>query len=240
MGIIPYFGRARPVSQTSTTTSRGPQAYWLLFASSLVLSALSITNVGLISSMVDWLLEQNNEMQTFQVNWPGNITPLNVEPKNLWVNQGHASNGVAAYGFFVGIFGMITAWRMRKAGRRLRSLTALTVLLLLAMLFTFSVFVFVFVVTYQTTGQHIREPVASNTVDINYPEFHWTPETWFKAVADFPLADEVKRQEIKEKTTSMVVWRWMLLPILEVDSIAFGCGVVGLRELCGAMSASYT
>jgi hypothetical protein len=42
---------------------------------------------------------------------------LNVEPKNLWVDQGHESNGAAGYGFFVGLFGMVTAWRMRNAQR---------------------------------------------------------------------------------------------------------------------------
>jgi hypothetical protein len=82
-----------------------------------VLSALSITNLALISSMVAWLLEQKNEVHDYQVNWPSNLTPLNVEPKNIWADQGYESNGVSGYGCFLGIFGMITAWRMRKAGR---------------------------------------------------------------------------------------------------------------------------
>jgi hypothetical protein len=64
--------------------------------------------------MVAWLLKQKHEVHTYQVNWPGNLTPLQVEPKNMWVDQGHESNGVSGYGFFIGIFGMITAWRLRK------------------------------------------------------------------------------------------------------------------------------
>jgi hypothetical protein len=90
------------------------------------------------------------------------------------------------------------------------------------MLFTLSAFILVFIVTYQTTGQHIREPVASNTIGINYPEFHWTPETWFKAVLDLPLADEAKRNDIHDKVTNMVAWRWMLLPLFLMDVVAFG------------------
>jgi hypothetical protein len=84
-----------------------------------------------------------------------------------------------------------------------------------------SAFIFVFVVTYQTTGQHIREPVAVNTVGMNYPEFRWTPETWFKAVRDLPLADESTRSEIDDKITNMVAWRWMLLVIFIADVVAF-------------------
>jgi hypothetical protein len=100
--------------------------------------------------------------------------------------------------------------------------TALLVLQLLAVLFTLSALVFVFVVTYQTTDQTIRAPIAANTEGTNYAEFKWTPETWFKAVLDLPLADQHKRDEIKSKVTNMVAWRWMLIPIIIIDVIAFG------------------
>jgi hypothetical protein len=102
-------------------------------------------------------------------------------------------------------------------------------------MFTLSAFVFVFLVTYQTTGQHIREPIASNTIHVNYPEDHWTPETWFKAVLDLPLVDETKRKDIHNKVTNMVAWRWMLLPILLVDMIAFGIAMMAwLKQRKGA------
>lgn len=89
-----------------------------------------------------------------------------------------------------------------------------------------SAFIFVFVVTYQTTGQQIREPVAVNTAGMEYPEFHWTPETWFKAVLDLPLADQSVRHEIEHKVTNMVAWRWMLLVIFIVDIVAFSLAVM--------------
>lgn len=67
--------------------------------------------------MVGWLLEQKHHVHSFEIDWPANTAQLNVLPKNILVDQGHESNGVAGYGFFLGIFGMITAWRLRKAGR---------------------------------------------------------------------------------------------------------------------------
>lgn len=102
----------------------------------------------------------------------------------------------------------------------------LAVLQFLAILFTLSAFIFVFVVTYQTTGQHIREPIAANNVGNNYPEFKWTPETWMKAVLDLPLADGSKRDEISSRVTNMVAWRWILLPLFLVDIAAFSITVL--------------
>jgi hypothetical protein len=96
------------------------------------------------------------------------------------------------------------------------------ILQLLAVLFTLSALVFVFVVTYQTNDQVISAPVAANSQGKEYAELKWTPETWFKAVRNLPLADEHKRDQINSKITNMVAWRWMLVPILITDIIAFG------------------
>lgn len=203
--------------------------------------------------MVAWLLDQKHNIHSFQIDWPASSFALNVEPEHLWTNHGHESNGVAGYGFFLGLFGMITAWRLRKAGRvrlfdrsifattnifqSLKSVTALAILLFLAILFTLSAFIFVFVVTYQTTGQHIRESIASNNIGTNYFEFKWTPETWMKAVLDLLLADASKRNEISDRVTVMEAWRWMLLPILIVDCVAFGVTFVAwLRQRRNATS----
>src|SRR5262245_30659333 len=51
---------------------------------------------------------------TYQVNWPGNTVHLKVLPENLWVDTGHESNGVAGYGFFLGLWGLYVAWRQRR------------------------------------------------------------------------------------------------------------------------------
>lgn len=116
MGIAQHLRRATPASHTTTTTTT-TQGFWPLFASNAVLAALSITNLALISSMVAWLLEQKHNVRGFEIDWPGNTVRLNVLPKNLWVNQGHESLGVAVYGSVLGIFGVVTAWRLRRAGR---------------------------------------------------------------------------------------------------------------------------
>lgn len=115
MGIFQRSSRAAPTSQASVARQHG--IHWPLFASSALLCALSIVIFSLVSSMVAWLLDQKHHVHTYQVDWPGNPTQINVEPKNLWTDQGHESNGLAVYGFFLGIFGMLTAWRMRKAGQ---------------------------------------------------------------------------------------------------------------------------
>ncbi|KAL5115450.1 hypothetical protein ACEQ8H_006672 [Pleosporales sp. CAS-2024a] len=203
---------------------RNPAAFlfWPILVSNIVLSALSIANLGLISSMVGFLLDQKHHVHSYEVNSPGLTFSISVEPAHLWVNQGHTSNGVAGYGFFLGLFGIFVAWRVRRAASPSVLATALLVLQLLAVLFTLSALIFVFVVTNQTKGQKIQYPIAANNQGQNYPDHKWTPETWFKAVLDLPLAHQEKHDEIASKVTNMVAWRWMLIPILVADVIAFG------------------
>jgi predicted PurR-regulated permease PerM len=135
------------------------------------------------------------------------------------------------YGFFLGVFGMVTAWRMTKTGRARKSLSTLAVLLVLGTMFSLSAFIFVFVVTYQTTGQHIREPIALNSVGINYSHERWTPETWFQAILDLPLADGAQHAQIKSRVRGMVTWRWILLPLFLVYMVAlYFTAVAWLRQ----------
>ena len=89
-------------------------------------------------------------------------------------------------------------------------------MLLIGTIFSLSAFIFVFVVTYQTTGQRIREPIAINAVGLNYPAEKWTPETWFRAILDLPLADGAQHAQIKSRVRNMEAWRWILLPLLLV------------------------
>lgn len=248
MGIFRQSPRAAPASQTSVV--RRHNLHWPLFASSAILCALSIALFGLLSSMVAWLLDQKHNVHSYRVNWPGNPVQLNVEPKNLWADQGHESNGLGVYGFFLGVFGMVTAWRMSKAGQvwqmdrshlsehgtddyqqARKSVNALAILLLLGTMFSLSAFIFAFVVTYQTSGRHIREPVALNSVGINYSYQTWTPETWFKAVLELPLADGAKHAEIKSQVRGMVAWRWILLPLFLMYMVAlYIAAVAWLRQ----------
>jgi len=115
MELLQPSPRTAPASMT--LMARRQKINWLLFASSALLCALSTTVLGLISSVVAWIHDQKHQVHVYHVNWPGNPTQINVEPKNVWTDQGHESNGAAVYGFFLGILGMWTAWRMRKTGQ---------------------------------------------------------------------------------------------------------------------------
>ncbi|KAF2732627.1 hypothetical protein EJ04DRAFT_469882 [Polyplosphaeria fusca] len=176
--------------------------------------------------MVGFLHDQKDNVHFYQVNWPENTVQLGVLPKNLWVDQGHTSNGVAGYGFFLGLFGMFVAFRQRKRamGGRSKTLLALVVLLFLAVLFTLSALIFVFLVTNQTKGQHISEAIAGSSA--NYPANRWTPETWFKAVLELPLADNKQRDKIDSNVTNMEAWRWMLIPIFLTDIACFSIALL--------------
>jgi hypothetical protein len=116
MGITQHFHRATGASST-TASQMNPASslFWPLFMANFVLSALSIVNLGLISSMVAFLLDQKHNVHSYRIDWPATAFDLNVEPAHLWTDQGHTSNGVAGYGFFLGLFGMIVAWRVRKS-----------------------------------------------------------------------------------------------------------------------------
>jgi hypothetical protein len=116
MGITQYLQQTRPASSTSnTSTTLASLFFWPLFATNFVLSALSIANLGLISSMIAFLLDQKHNVHGYHINWPATTFDLNCEPAQLWIDQAHTSNGVAGYGFFLGIFGMVVAWRLRKS-----------------------------------------------------------------------------------------------------------------------------
>lgn len=193
---------------------------WSVFISNAVLSALSISNLGLISSMVGFLHHEKDHVKAYEVAWPGNTIQLAVEPKHLWTDQGHESNGVAGYGFFLGLYGLFVAWRLgrRTSNTFSKNLLALAILQLLAVLFTLSAIIFVFLVTNQTKGQQILPDIARSYEP--YPADKWTPETWFKAVLDLPLVSQSHRDNISSKVTNMVVWRWMLIPIFLADIVA--------------------
>ena len=57
------------------------------------------------------LTSHSDVIVSYQVDWPGNTVQLITHPKNLWTDQGHTSNGVAGYGFFLGLIAMYAAWR---------------------------------------------------------------------------------------------------------------------------------
>lgn len=95
---------------------------------------------------------------------------------------------------------------------------------LLAILFTLAAIIFAFLVTNQTKNQQILESVARS--DVPYPEHWWTPENWYKAVLDLPLASKQRHDDISSAVTRMAAWRWMLIPIFLVDILTFAITTV--------------
>jgi hypothetical protein len=96
------------------------KAFLKIAMSSALLSAVSISELGLISSMVGFLHDQKDNVHTYQIDWTSPVQ-LVVEPKHLWTDQGHTSNGVAGYGFFLGLFGLFVAWKVKRDQRKVQS-----------------------------------------------------------------------------------------------------------------------
>ncbi|KAF2803396.1 uncharacterized protein BDZ99DRAFT_468347 [Mytilinidion resinicola] len=205
-------------------------AFLPIFLSCLLLSILSITNLALISSMVAWLHIQKTQVKSYAINWPNDSFHLQALPEHLWLDQGHTSNGVAGYGFFLGLVGLYVAWRQRKRDGRgpSKTLLGLVILLSLAVVFTLVALAFVFTVAHDTKGQTILSSVAK--AGVKYPAHKWTPATWYKAVLKLPLADGSVRSDIKSHVTNIEAWEYMLIPIFLTDILALGIAVTAMMK----------
>jgi hypothetical protein len=85
-----------------------------LLVSQFLLGAVSITEVGLVSSMVGFLHQQKDGVKTYQVNWPSNDISIKTLPAHLWLDQGHTTNGAAGYGFVLSLLGLYIAFKHQK------------------------------------------------------------------------------------------------------------------------------
>ncbi|QDS71724.1 hypothetical protein FKW77_008680 [Venturia effusa] len=163
----------------------------------------------------------------YAVQWsPNESIQMKPLPEHIWLDQGHTSNGVAGYGFFLGLLGMFVAFRYKKGKSKSTLLLVLTILLTLATLFTLSALIFTFVVTSQTKNKRIDPSILR--AGQPYPEHRWTPETWYKAVMKIPIEESLKRT-FRTKVRNMEAWRWMLVPIFLTDVV--GLGLAGLALL---------
>jgi hypothetical protein len=61
---------------------------------------------------------------------------------------------------------------------------------------------------------------------VKYPQNHWTPETWYKAVLDLPIAEDSVRSDIESHVRNMEAWKWMLIPIFFAGIVAFAIAVM--------------
>jgi len=89
----------------------------------------------------------------------------------------------------------------------------------LSAIYSLACFVYVMVKTYSHDGQEINLAVAARTgapgfpnID-PYPLLEWTPQGWFAALLNTPLARESDRTSIKNHLAIMRGWEWNLVPM---------------------------
>jgi hypothetical protein len=84
----------------------------------------------------------------------------------------------------------------------------------LSAMLTLAALIYTFVLTAQTDDQTINLTVAAaNPEPLMYPLDKWTPENWFVAVLDLPLARDSDRSKINNNLRLMRGWRWNLIPL---------------------------
>jgi hypothetical protein len=85
-----------------------------------ILFAFAITELGLVSSMVAFLHIQKTDVGQYSVLFPPYSTNDNSDtfildalPPNLWLDQGHTTNGAAGWAFAVSVAGIAAVLSMR-------------------------------------------------------------------------------------------------------------------------------
>ena len=95
----------------------------------------------------------------------------------------------------------------------------------LSAMLTLAALIYTFILTAQTDNQTINLTVAAaNAEPAFYPDDKWTPENWFIAVLELPLASDSDRSKIQRNLRLMRGWKWNLIPLfilgLTVASLA--------------------
>lgn len=220
----------------------------------LVLAIDAAVSLGLVSTMVAFL--HSTGRGPFPVaSGYGTIFELSGEPVNLVTDQGHTANAAGGTALVLVGFGSILALWFEKKARKvsihtptLSSLTdvdanktkikfdrssrvfyAWSVIVLLSWLLTMVALIYTFVETSKTSGQVIDVNVAkANPPPARYPDGRWTPENWYVAVLELPLASAYQRSIIRGNLTSMRAWRWNLIALF---LIGFALLVLVVLEL---------
>lgn len=198
----------------------------------------SIIELSFISSMVSWLHRRAG--RDFFITHSDSTFPLHGKPEFLLVDQGHTSNGAAGTAFvLIGVGGILALYlRKFKAGRPVYYFwVAMTVL---SMLLTLAALIYTFLITSNHSGQHIDADLAASLDNkpypnmVPYPSDEWTPENWFAAVLELPLANGKDRNDIESHLKVMKGWRSNLIPMfilgLVVSALALAESFVRRKE----------
>ncbi|KAF2207612.1 hypothetical protein CERZMDRAFT_50806 [Cercospora zeae-maydis SCOH1-5] len=203
----------------------------------------SLIETAFISSMVRWL--HTRAGRDFLFTSSGSSYSLHGKPLNLLVNHGHTSNGAAGTAFVLIGLGGILALKLRhhttSHPHTTRSstttlsrilYTSWLTLTFLSMLLSLGALIYTFTLTSSHSGQHIDTALAATLHNrpypnqVPYPHDSWTPENWFHAVLDIPLASHSDRNAIKFHVRIMQAWRWNLIPMFVFGLAVFVCAMV--------------
>ena len=198
----------------------------------------SIIELSFVSSMVSWLHRRAG--RDFEISYNGSTFPLHGKPAGLLLNEGHTSNGAAGTAFVLiglgGILGLYLRHHASRPNAKLRSLSMgwyhfWLIMTVPSMLLTLAALIYTFILVNDHKGQTIDLSVASQLDNQPYPNFvaypldQWTPQNWFKAVLQLPLASSNDRSNISLHVRVMDGWKWNLIPMfvigLAVSAIAF-------------------
>ncbi|KAK3297692.1 uncharacterized protein B0H64DRAFT_129935 [Chaetomium fimeti] len=192
--------------------------------------------MGLVSSMVSFL--HHNGRGPFAVApADGSPFPLTGLPANLVVDQGHTANAAGGTALIlIGFGGSIALWLERRSRKKWDRSSPFfhiwAVFVLLSWLLTMVALIYTFVETAKTGGQVIDLSVArANPPPARYPDGRWTPENWYAAVLDLPLASAAQRRVINGNLTIMRAWRWNLVPLFILGFILLSLVVVELLRM---------
>ena len=186
----------------------------------------SIIELSFITSMVAWLHRRAG--RDFDVNYNGGTFPLHGKPVGLLVDQGHTSNGAAGTAFvLIGMGGILALWSRSRATRSSSTFSRLgsfwyhfwLFMTVPSVLLTLAAFIYTFVLTNNHDGQTIDIAVVASLDNRPYPDYaaypleQWTPENWFAAVLQLPLAHSNDVDTIQQHLRIMRGWRWNLIPM---------------------------
>jgi len=184
-----------------------------------VLMADAVIEVGFVGSMVGFLHARAGKF--FTIDAPDGSFDLHGKPKGLLVDQGHTSNGAAGTALIlVGVLGLLVISYDKRRARRAQATSHSgffifwVIMSVLSAMLTLAAIIYTFVLTAQTDDQSINLTVAAANPEPGfYPLDNWTPENWFIAVLDLPLAHDSDRRTIRNNLRLMRGWRWNLIPL---------------------------
>lgn len=198
----------------------------ILLVAMVLLSIDGVIELAFISNMVSWLHRRAGG--DFTVAYNGGEFPLHGKPEGLLVDQGHTSNGAAGTAFIViglgGFLALFLRHRQLKRGDALHGFTKglyyfWLVMTILSAMLAVAALIYTMILTYNHDNQTIDLALAASLDNhpypdyVAYPERMWTPENWFTAVLELPLAYAHDQSDINLHLTLMKAWRWNLIPL---------------------------